>query len=91
MLRPLGAEVRRLRLEKDLSQERVAEQAGCSYKYLGRIEKATVSAGALKLIRLARALGVTVGQLFETTTPGDTPTRERLQPPRKRATRRPSY
>ena len=85
MLRPLGAELRRLRLDRDLSQERLAELAGCSYKYLGRIELATANATAVKLIRLARALGVPTGRLFDTTPDND------QQPPqaRKRATRRP--
>lgn len=79
MLRPLGAQIRRLRLERDLVQERLAELAGLNYKYLGRIELAQVNPSAEKLIHLARALGVTVGELFETTTPADT-ARRRLSP-----------
>ncbi len=87
MLRPLGAQLRRLRLDRNLSQEGLAELAGCSYKYLGRIELATANATAVKLIRLARALGVTPGTLFDTT-----PADDQLPPPaRKRATRRPKH
>lgn len=71
VLRPLGAQLRRLRLERKLSQERLAELASLNYKYVGRIELAKADPGADVLVRLARALGVPVGELFETITPGD--------------------
>lgn len=82
ILRPLGAQVRRLRLERDLAQERLAELAGWSYKYLGRVELARVNPSAVKLIELAEALQVTVGELFESSV---TPV---SVAPRRRATRR---
>jgi transcriptional regulator with XRE-family HTH domain len=52
-----------------MSQERLAEAAGLTYKYLGRIELAKADPGADVLVRLARALAVPVGELFETITP----------------------
>jgi transcriptional regulator with XRE-family HTH domain len=69
VLRPLGAQVRLLRLERNLSQQALAGRAGLSYKYLGRIELALADPGAEVLVRLARALDVSVGRLFETITP----------------------
>ena len=69
VLRPLGAQLRRLRLERRLSQESLAELAGLNYKYIGRIELAKADPGADVLVRLARALAVPVGELFETITP----------------------
>ena len=69
VLRPLGTQLRRLRLERKLSQERLAERAGLHYKYIGRIELAKADPGADVLVRLARALDVPVGELFETITP----------------------
>jgi transcriptional regulator with XRE-family HTH domain len=69
VLRLLGAQLRHLRLQRSLSQERLAELAGLSYKYLGRIELAKADPGADVLVRLARALTVAVGDLFETITP----------------------
>jgi transcriptional regulator with XRE-family HTH domain len=57
-----------------MSQERLAEAAGLTYKYLGRIELAKADPGADVLVRLARALAVPVGELFETITPSDTAT-----------------
>jgi transcriptional regulator with XRE-family HTH domain len=76
VLRPLGAQLRRLRLERKLSQEALAELAGLNYKYIGRIELAKADPGADVLVRLARGLAVPVGELFETITPADaTPSR----------------
>jgi len=71
ILRPLGAQVRRLRLERHLSQERLAERSGLNYKYIGRVELAKAEPGADVLVRLARGLGVPVGELFQTITPSD--------------------
>jgi transcriptional regulator with XRE-family HTH domain len=52
-----------------MSQEALAERAGLSYKYLGRIELAKADPGADVLVRIARALSVPVGELFQTITP----------------------
>lgn len=55
-----------------LSQERLAELSGLkNYKYIGRIELSKAEPGAEVLIRLARGLGVPVGELFDTITPMD--------------------
>lgn len=69
MLSLLGEQLRRLRIEQDLTQQELAGKAGLSYKYLGRIELAQAEPGADILVRLARALAVPVGELFETITP----------------------
>lgn len=71
ILRPLGAQIRRLRLERGLSQEGLAELAGLNYKYLGRVELAKQEPGADVLVRLAQGLRIPVGALFETITPSD--------------------
>ena len=71
ILRPLGNQLRRLRLERKLSQESLAELAGLNYKYIGRIELAKADPGADVLVRLARALMIPVGELFATITPAD--------------------
>lgn len=70
-MRPLGDQLRRLRLERKLSQERLAELAGLNYKYIGRIELAKADPGADVLVRLARALVIPVGEIFATITPAD--------------------
>ncbi len=52
-----------------MTQERLAELAGLNYKYVGRVELGKADPGADVLVRLARALSVAVGELFETITP----------------------
>jgi transcriptional regulator with XRE-family HTH domain len=71
ILRLLGTQLRRLRLERKMSQERLAEPARLNYKYIGRIELGKADPGAIVLVRLARALTVPVGELFDTITPAD--------------------
>ena len=68
-LRPLGAQLRRLRLDRRLTQETLAELASLNYKYIGRVELGKADPGADVLVRLARGLGVPVGELFDTITP----------------------
>jgi DNA-binding XRE family transcriptional regulator len=79
VLRALGTQVKRIRLDQGLSQTAVADAAGITYKHLGRIELAQSEAGADMLVRIAKALGVTVGELFETITPAAAQRRKRLR------------
>jgi transcriptional regulator with XRE-family HTH domain len=52
-----------------MTQETLAELESLNYKYIGRIELGKADPGADVLVRLARALSVPVGELFETITP----------------------
>jgi len=52
-----------------MTQETLAELAGLNYKYIGRIELGKADPGADVLVRLARALGISVGEIFDTITP----------------------
>ena len=52
-----------------MTQEALAERASLNYKYVGRVELGKADPGADVLVRLARALAVPVGELFETITP----------------------
>jgi transcriptional regulator with XRE-family HTH domain len=62
----LGAQLRQLREERKLSQEKLAELAGLHYKYVGRVELGKSDPGTYVLVRLAAALRVPIGELFET-------------------------
>jgi transcriptional regulator with XRE-family HTH domain len=55
-----------------MTQEALAELASLNYKYVGRVELGKADPGADVLVRLARALSVSVGELFETITPAAT-------------------
>jgi len=62
--RAMATNVRRTRHEKELSQEELADRAGLSARYLGSIERATVSASVTVLGRLAQALHVDACELI---------------------------
>lgn len=56
--------VRRLRVERDLSAEALAIRSGVDRVYLSRIERALANATVDILERLASALGVEIAELF---------------------------
>jgi len=82
VVRRLGVQLRRLREDRQLTQEALAELAGLNYKYVGRIELGKSDPGAYVLVRLAAALRVPIGELFETVTaiPTGDSTTHRLSP-----------
>lgn len=61
----LGWNVRRLRVEKGLSQERLALAAGIDRAYVGRIERGSENVTIARLEDLARVLGIPIAALFE--------------------------
>lgn len=63
----LAANMRRLRRERQLSQEALAELAGIHRNYLGGIERQERNVGLDNLDRIARALGVTPSELLSDT------------------------
>jgi transcriptional regulator with XRE-family HTH domain len=60
----LGQQIRRLREQKNLSQEEFAGVADIDRAYYGGIERGERNVAALNLIKIADALGVEVGKLF---------------------------
>lgn len=59
----LGEAVRRLRLEAEMSQEELAEAAGTDLTQVGGIERGVRNPSYTTLLRLAKALGTSVGEL----------------------------
>ncbi len=59
----IAANVARLRLDRQLTQEELAQKAGLSRVALGKIERGAVVPRAQTLADLAQALGVSVGDL----------------------------
>jgi transcriptional regulator with XRE-family HTH domain len=59
----LGEAVRRLRLEAEMSQEALAEAAGTDLTQVGGIERGIRNPSYTTLLRLATALGTSVGEL----------------------------
>jgi transcriptional regulator with XRE-family HTH domain len=63
--RRLGAVVRRLRKQRDLTQEQLAARAGLTQGHLSRLEAGErPNPGAVTLKRLARALDVPLEELL---------------------------
>jgi len=60
----LAANMRRMRQERQLSQEALAELAGIHRNYLGGIERRERNVGLDNIERIARALGVSPSQLL---------------------------
>jgi transcriptional regulator with XRE-family HTH domain len=65
LAREFGALVRRLRLRRGLSQERLGELSGLHRNYIGAVERAERTPSIVAADRLAKALGTTLAELFE--------------------------
>lgn len=61
----MAINLRRLRHDRQLTQEELAERAGLSSRYVGAIERADVSASVTVLGQIAEALGVEAGELLK--------------------------
>ncbi|MFD8596950.1 helix-turn-helix transcriptional regulator [Kitasatospora sp. NPDC059646] len=59
-----GRRLRQLRVERDLSQERLAELAGLDRQTIGYWERAQTNPGLDEITAVAGALGLDVWQLF---------------------------
>lgn len=59
----LGEAVRQLRLEAEMSQEQLAEAAGTDLTQVGGVERGVRNPSYTTLLRLASALGTSVGEM----------------------------
>lgn len=59
-----GAHLRKIRQEKKLTQEELADKAGMHFTYIGQIERGKRNPSLVNLERLAKALKVSAGQLL---------------------------
>lgn len=60
----LGDAIRRIRLEKGISQEKLALLAEVDRSYVGRVERGDNNVAVLTLARLAKALEVSMNDLM---------------------------
>lgn len=64
-----GSTLRVIRKESGLSQERLAETTGLSTNFIGEMERGLKAPGLVVILRLSRALGVSVHDLLRDFTP----------------------
>ena len=61
----MAVNLRRLRHDRNMTQEELADHAGLSARYIGAIERADVSASVTVLGQIAKALKVEPGELVK--------------------------
>jgi len=59
-----GATLKRLRARRGLTQERVAELTGISTNFVSELERGLKAPGLVVIVRLSKALDVTVQELL---------------------------
>ena len=59
-----GSKLREVRLQKDVSQEKLADLAGLHRTYISSVELGKRNISLLNIERLALALGVSMGELM---------------------------
>ena len=65
LAKSIGQRIRNYRNEYGLSQEKLAEMAGCHPTYIGQIERGEKNATIESIERIAAVLNVSLSQLFE--------------------------
>ncbi|MBR5947119.1 MAG: helix-turn-helix transcriptional regulator [Clostridia bacterium] len=65
IVKRLGQRIRNYRTNLGLSQEKLAELAGCHPTYIGQIERGEKNATIESLEKISSALGVSLSKLFE--------------------------
>ncbi|MBQ9807006.1 MAG: helix-turn-helix transcriptional regulator [Clostridia bacterium] len=61
----LGQRIRKYRTSKGLSQEKLAELAGCHPTYIGQVERGEKNVSIESIERISKALNVSLSKLFE--------------------------
>jgi transcriptional regulator with XRE-family HTH domain len=61
----VGAKIRIFRTHRGLSQSDLAEKIGVAFQQVQKYESGTNRVGASRLSRIAAALGISIGELFE--------------------------
>jgi transcriptional regulator with XRE-family HTH domain len=66
-----GSSLRQFRHQRGFSQERLAELTGLSTNYIGEMERGLKAPGLVVIVRLSRALSVSVHDLLRDFTDGN--------------------
>jgi len=60
----LGARIRKLRKEREWSQERMAEMCGMHWTYIGQVERGERNLTLHSIQSIAKALNLKISELF---------------------------
>jgi transcriptional regulator with XRE-family HTH domain len=63
ILTAFGSNVRKARETKDFTQETLAEKASLDQTYISGIERGIRNPSVISIVRIAKALGITVSEL----------------------------
>ena len=61
----IGQRIRNYRTQQNLSQEKLAEMAGCHPTYIGQLERGEKNATLESVEKIASALNIPLSRLFE--------------------------
>ena len=61
----VGRRIRNYRTQQNLSQEKLAEMAGCHPTYIGQLERGEKNATLESVEKIASALNISLSRLFE--------------------------
>ncbi len=64
ILKSFGDRVRTIRIKKGITQEQLANDAGIERSYMGTIERGERNPTLLKVVNIAKALKVSIKDLF---------------------------
>jgi len=76
-VRLLGARIKELRKKRGLTQEGLAEVCGIHYKFLGGIERGNANPTLTVLRKIAKAMNVSLAELFNYEFLGQSPSQVR--------------
>ena len=61
----IGQRIRNYRTQKGLSQEKLAELAGCHPTYIGQLERGEINATLESVEKIASAMDISLSELFD--------------------------
>ncbi|WP_309607779.1 helix-turn-helix transcriptional regulator [Flavobacterium sp.] len=64
LVKEFGEKLKKIRLEKNLSQEMLANDADIPINQIGRIERAEISTSLTTIFKIAKALDINIKDLF---------------------------
>ena len=64
MIKSFGENIRKIRIGKNLTQEKLAEMSSLNEKFLGSIERGEKTPSAITIFKISRSLNVPVCELF---------------------------